>query len=185
MTRSDLRLPTAFRDASAADLRLRLDLPGQEALASRVVACGGWSIDLRILSASHQVLVAAPGSDVWSETVACAGVGAGLDAALPARYASDRTGVRYRFRSATSCLGAAAFRTTVDRLLTTLAHDPTAVCGVFPGDASGMTGVQARFRSDRVASWRTWHTYPQTGEVVVTCSRVERRPARVPTTVVA
>lgn len=185
MTRSGLRLPTAFRDVSAADLRLQLDLPGQQALASRVVARGGWSVDLRILSASHQVLVAPPGSDVWSETVACTGVGDEPDEQLPTRYATDRSGARYRFRSATSRLGTAAFRTAVDRLLVALADDPTALCGVFPGDASGMTGVQARFRSDRAASWRTWHTYPQTGEVVVTCSRVERRPARAPTPVVA
>jgi hypothetical protein len=50
------------------------------------------------------------------------------------------------------------------------------VCGVFPGDPLAVTGVRARFRSPTVTSWRTWHSYPQTGELVVTCTRVERRP---------
>ena len=51
------------------------------------------------------------------------------------------------------------------------------MCGVFPGDPLAVTGVRARFRSPTVASWRTWHSYPQTGELVVTSTRVERRPA--------
>lgn len=172
-----LRLPAAFRDVCAADLRLSLDLPVQDALVTRTVAGGAWAVDLRILGASHQVLLARRGSGICSETVACAAeAGPGGDR-LPTRHAREHDGVGYRFRSATVRLAPAAFRTRVDELLAALAADPVAVCGVFPGDASGVTGVQARFRSDRVASWRTWHTYPRTGELVVTCTRVERRPA--------
>jgi hypothetical protein len=172
-----LRLPAAFSDVSAADLRLGLDLPPQDALVTRTVADGERSLDLRILGASHQVLVIERGSVLCSETVACGTGAGGPDDGLPRGRVTDLPGARHRFWSTTSHLAPDALRTHVDDLLATLAADPAAVCGVFPGDPLAVTGVQARFRSPRTAAWRTWHSYPQTGEVVVTCTRVERLPA--------
>lgn len=172
-----MRLAAVFHDVSAADLRLCLHLPTQEALVTRTVADGERSLDLRILGASHQVLMTERGSVLCSETVAC-GTGAGVqDDGLPGRWVADLPGVRHRFRSATSHFRPDALRTRVSDLLAILAADPAAVCGVFPGDPLAITGVQARFRSPRAATWRTWHSYPQTGEVVVTCTRVEGLPA--------
>ncbi len=172
-----MRLPAVFQDVSAAALRLCLDLPTQEALVTRTVADGERSMDLRILGASHQVLMIERGRVLYSETVAC-GTGAGVqDDGLPRRRVTDLPGACHRFRSATSRLRPDALRRHVGELLALLSADPAAVCGVFPGDPLAMTGVQARFRSPRAATWRTWHSYPQTGEVVVTCTRVERRPA--------
>lgn len=171
------RIAAAFSDVSATDLRLRLDLPAQDALVSRTVADGGRTLDLRILGASHQVLLREGGSVLCTETVACPRDGRTDDRGLPSRLAQDRDGIRHRFRSATLHLGPDALRSRVSALLDVLASDPTAVCGVFPGDPLAVTGVRARFRSPAVASWRTWHSYPQTGELVVTCTRVERGPA--------
>lgn len=171
-----LQLPAAFRDVCAADLRLSLDLPPQEPLLARTLEGSGWAAEVRILGASHQVLLSRAGSDLGAETVACVGPHH-LGERLPSRHATALDGARYRFRSATSRLPPSGLQATVADLLASLAADPGAVCGVFPGDASAMTGVQLRLRSPAVASWRTWHAYPQTGELVVTCTRVERRPA--------
>jgi hypothetical protein len=179
MSSAGLNLPTAYRDVCAADLRLSLGLPTQEALLTRAVAGPGWTAELRILGASHQVLLAGAGRDLCSETVACAGPRR-PDDRLPSRHTTTLDGARYRFRSATSRLQPAALRATVAQLLAALTADPAAACGVFPGDTSAMTAVQARLRSPRVASWRTWHAYPQTGELVLTCTRVERREPTSP-----
>ena len=171
------RIAAAFSDVSATGLRLRLDLPTQEALVTRTVAEGGRIVDLRILGASHQVVLSEAGSVLCTETVACPTDGGTDHGGLPGRRAGDRAGVRHRFRSTTLQLSPDALRSHVSALIDVLATDPAAVCGVFPGDPLAVTGVRARFRSPAVTSWRTWHSYPQTGELVVTCTRVERRPA--------
>ncbi len=171
------RLAAAFSDVRSADLELRLDLPAQEALVSRTVTDGRRVLDLRILGASHQVVLSEAGSLLCAETVACPRDGRTQDGGLPGRRSEHQHGFHHRFRSATLRLDPDELRARVDDLLAALAGDPAAVCGVFPGDPLAVTGVRARFRSPAVTSWRTWHSYPQTGELVVTCTRVERRPA--------
>jgi hypothetical protein len=171
------RIAAAFSDVRATDLRLRLDLPAQAALVSRTIADGGRTLDLRILGASHQVLLREGSSVLCTETVACPPDGAVHEGGLPGRLAGDRNGVRHRFRSTTLHLAPDDLRARVSALVDVLAADPAAVCGVFPGDPLAVTGVRARFRSPAVTSWRTWHSYPQTGELVVTCTRVEGPPA--------
>ena len=170
------RLAAAFSDVRSADLELRLDLPTQEALVTRTVTDGRRVVDLRILGASHQVLLSEAGSLRCAETVACPSDGRTHDGGLPGRRTEDRRGYRHHFRSATLRLDPDALQARVADLLEALAGDPTAVCGVFPGDPLAVTGIRARFRSPAVTSWRTWHSYPQAGELVVTCTRVERRP---------
>ena len=169
------QLPVAYRDAVAADLGLHLDLPAQDALVVRAVRGDGWRAELRILSASHQVLLERDGRGVWSETVACRLEGHPAPGPLPVRRRRASTAVAYTFRSTTSRLAPGGFRRKVDGLLEGLATHPHAVCGVFPGDALAATGLVVRFEPGGAVSWRSCHTYPQTGEVVTTSSRVALR----------
>ena len=48
-----------------------------------------------------------------------------------------------------------------------------ALLGRFPGNELAVTAVTADTDDDALI-WRTWHTYPQAGEVVVTSSRIDR-----------
>lgn len=176
MSTGVLDLPVAYRDVRAAGLRLHLALPPQEALRVRSVVVGGWVLDLRILGGSHQVGFGRAGAPGSSETVAChLGDGVLGAAGLPSRHVAVLDGLRYRFRSFTLRPAPAVFSRWVDALATRLSADAGAVCGVFPGDALGLTGVQVRSTTSDGLAWRTWHTYPQTGEVVVTGTSIGLR----------
>ena len=163
-----LELPVAFRDARAADLRLHLGLPSQPALATRPVGGDGWAADLRILGASHQVLVTRGGKTIRSETVAChlSGEGIALDA-IPIE------GPAYEFHATVVRLSPVAFRHHVEDLILEHAGDPQALCAGFPGEELGVTALRIDPLAGQAGSWlswRTWHTYPRTGDVVATSS---------------
>jgi hypothetical protein len=174
MTQNLLELPVAFADARAADLGLHLGLAPQPALAVRTVDGDGWTAELRILGASHQVLVERGGRRVCSETVAChlPSMSPRL-APLPDRY---RRGLDYEFRSQIDHLEPADFRRAVEDLLH---HQPDdgagqSLCARFPGDKLGTTAVHLDLHDGGDGArlrWQTWHTYPRTGEVVTTSSR--------------
>jgi hypothetical protein len=174
MTSDVLELPVAFADAQAADLELHLGLPPQPALAMCVVEQDGWTAELRILGASHQVLIRRGGRTLCSETVAChlPHSSAGL-APLPGRH---RSGGHYEFRSDVLRLEPAAFRLAVEDLLHHHGEDHSGrvLCARFPGDALGATALRLDphdAEEPTSISWRTWHTYPRTAEVVATWSR--------------
>lgn len=176
MTSGVLELPVAFRDACADELRLHLGLPRQAALATRLIDGDGWTVDLRILGASHQVLITEGERVMCSETVAChlAGEGHRL-AAIPPRCSA---GSEYEFQATVVRLSPAEFRSYVEDVISEHAHDARALCARFPGDELGATVL----RLEPVAgqdvnwlSWQTWHTYPRTGEVVATSSRTPLR----------
>lgn len=174
MTSDALELPVAFADAQAADLELHLGLAPQPALAMCVVDQDGWTAELRILGASHQVRIRRDGRTLCSETVAChlPHSSAGL-APLPCRH---RSGDHYEFRSEVLRLEPAAFRLTVEDMLHHHGgdHGGRALCARFPGDALGATALRLDRHDAEDAtsiSWRTWHTYPRTAEVVTTSSR--------------
>ena len=167
-----LELPVAFRDACAADLRLHLGLPPQAALATRPVAGNGWAAELRVLGASHQVLVTQGARTVRSETVACHLSGQGL--ALDSIPLQGPEPSEYEFHATVARLSPVAFRRCVEDLIVEHVGFAGALCARFPGEELGVTAV----RIDPVEggtgtwlSWRTWHTYPRTGEVVATSSR--------------
>jgi hypothetical protein len=177
VTAGVLELAVAYRDVRAADLRLHLGLVPQEPLAARTVTTRGWSVELRILGGSHQVVVEGMGGPAASETVACH-LGEGmLPGALPSRHLADVDGVGYRFRSRTTRFDPVAFDRWVVRATTALASGPRSLCAAFPGDRHGITGVEVRSASADTLAWRSVHTYPQTGEVVVTSTRLTRPPA--------
>lgn len=160
MTVTQIHVP--FVDVSAAGLRWAMGLPEQPALVERTIDLGDdRSLALRILGASHQVLVRHGERVLVSETVAC-----GLpDAdALPERVESGG----YLITSRVERLHGAQLRRAVADLLAVLDEDPCAVVGGFPGDPDAVTALVADEPTAGTVSWRTWHAYPQTGELVTT-----------------
>jgi hypothetical protein len=118
-------------------------------------------VQLRVLGASHQVVVGD-----WSETVACLPDRPG---ALPARE-ERRLGDRVvRFEA--SCERPADFAATVSRIVADCAADPHALVAEFPGSPLAVTALSA-CEVDGGVGWRTWHAYPQAGELVRTTSVV-------------
>jgi hypothetical protein len=49
---------------------------------------------------------------------------------------------------------------------------PNALGGVFPGSPDALTVLSAGADGPRV-TWSTWHTYPQTAEIVMTQTVLE------------
>ncbi|MFC0527545.1 DUF2617 family protein [Phytohabitans kaempferiae] len=140
-----VRLDTPYADTTAGDLSFALGLPELPAL--HVLRLPG--LELRLLGASHQVVWTAADGTRLVETVACL---PGHDAHLPSTV--DDQG--YAFTSTVEALEAAP-------LWRELADDPRALVGVFPGDPDAVTALRAVD-----GGWRTWHAYPQTGELVTT-----------------
>ncbi len=130
-----------------------------EPLAARRVALNSATVELRVLGASHQVLVGG-----FSETVAC-GLPGG--ATMPTK-SSDGP---YAFASRTERFAAPDYATRVRGLIDTLTGDPAAIVAGFPGSELAVTGLRAEQIDDAI-SWTTWHAYPQTGELVTTESRL-------------
>jgi len=139
----------------------------------RRLAGEGFELELRILGCSHQVIVRRPdpidGTDRrLSEVVACL---PGTRADLPTHFGRGAPGERYAFRSRVVGLDAAAHTARAAALGAEADQDPDALVGVFPGLPGALTALRCRVLP-RALGWRTWHTYPQTGEVVETSTRL-------------
>lgn len=146
-----------FVDVRGDTLRWALGLAARPALAVREVPVGdGRTLELRVLGASHQVLLRRGRQLLLSETVACDLAGAET---LPGRV--DRPG--YRFGSVVE--RPAGFAGAVSRLVGRLAGQDRAIVAEFPGLPHAVTALAAR--TDGLG-WETWHCYPQTGELVRT-----------------
>lgn len=159
-------LEVAFADVCARSLGWALGLPPCPALATLVVERAGWpEVELRLLGASHQVLVHADGALLCSETVAC-------DLAdgrpLPERSEAGR----YEFQSDVQRLDPTAFVAAVDRVVTALDDRDDALVGHFPGSPHATTGLAVELVAPHQLAWRSWHAYPQSGELVRTRSRL-------------
>jgi len=178
-----------YVDVSAHDLTLTLGAPRAAAIESlRLELCGCW-IELRLLGHSHQALV--DDGERASETVACL---PGVAGELPRR----RTDGGYDFRARVERLTGEAYAARARSVLACVADDPRALAGVFaaappPGPGSdspvcdaGGAGVTPGLAFTALAAhplangtgiaWTTWHGYPQSGEIVVTASRLEVGP---------
>jgi hypothetical protein len=153
-------LDTPYADTAAADLRFALGLPPQPALRTLQVALpGGEPVVLRLLGASHQVRF----RDV-DETVAYLPA---VSTALPEKY--DMSG--YSFTATVRRLDPAAFEAECTVLRRRAEREEHALAGVFPGARDALTVLAAR-AVDGGAAWWTAHAYPQTGELVLTETRV-------------
>jgi hypothetical protein len=170
-------LDAPYEDTTAAELSLALDTPERAALYTldlgRLDRLGLPAVRLRLclLGASHQVVLDHPDRDSLIETVACL---PGRRPELPATMADPGTG--YRFTARLRRLDPDAMAARTSALRRDLAADPYALIGVFPGGPEAITALRvdrhpqadAPAQVRRALRWRTWHAYPQTGELVET-----------------
>jgi hypothetical protein len=158
------RLDTRFADSRAADLSLAYGLRPLPALGTHRVTLPGIDLELRVLGASHQVVLGD-----WTETVACLPDRPG---ALPARDTQVVGDHVVTFEARVD--RPADFAAAVSRVIDSCSADPLALVAEFPGSPLAVTALAAAPSGDGVA-WQTWHAYPQVGELVWTSSVVSPR----------
>ncbi|MGX4657494.1 DUF2617 family protein [Micromonospora sp. SCSIO 07396] len=185
-------LNTPYVDTCAADLSLALGGPERPALHVRDLTLpGGVRLRLRLLGASHQVVLTVPaaGADAPApdrpggagglvETVACL---PGRPPHLPGDLHDEAGG--YRFTATVLRPAEGELHTRIAALRADLADDPYALVGVFPGDPDAVTALAVRPDAPGGSvRWRTWHAYPQTNELVLTETAVALPRAPQPRT---
>ncbi|MFH8367763.1 DUF2617 family protein [Streptomyces sp. NPDC018031] len=165
-------LKTAYIDTRAADLAWCLGREPLPALAVRQLQFGGTAVQLRLLGASHQVIL--DGADgTCSETVACI---PGSSTPLPLGVSTLVGDREYEFAARVETLSRGSFAGRAQELLALVADHPHGLAGTFPGDPHAFTAMLAQQHDGQVA-WRTWHAYPQEGQLVATRTRVSSRVA--------
>ncbi|HET6859703.1 MAG TPA: DUF2617 family protein [Streptomyces sp.] len=168
-------LKTAYTDTRADDLAWALGREPLPALAVLDLELGGSSLQLRLLGASHQVILEEEGG-TCSETVACM---PGSSTPLPLGVAKRLGEWEYEFAARVETLSQGQFAGRAQELLALVADHPNGLAGTFPGSPHAFTAMLAQWHEGQVR-WRTWHAYPQEGRLVVTRSRVGvRMPAVV------
>lgn len=167
-------LKTSYTDTRAADLAWALGRDPLPALALLDLELAGAKLQLRLLGASHQVLLEEEGRNC-SETVACM---PGSSTPLPLGV-SKRVGEwEYEFAARVETLTQGSFAGRAQELLALVAEHPHGLAGTFPGSPHAFTAMLAQ-RHEGQVRWRTWHAYPQEGQLVVTRTRIG---ARMPAT---
>lgn len=165
-------LKTAYTDTRAADLAWGLGREPLPALAVLDLQLHGFVVQLRLLGASHQVLLEGEGGRC-SETVACM---SGNSTPLPLGVSTLVDGREYEFAARVEELSQGAFAGRAQELLALVADHPHGLAGTFPGSPNAFTALLAQWNEGTVG-WRTWHAYPQEGRLVTTRTCVG---ARVP-----
>ena len=172
-------LPVAYTDTSATALGFSLTAPPQEPLARADGEVAGLPVSLRLLGASHQVLVGQHPQRHGQllETVACLPE---VTSDLPSSFQESG----YYFNARTETMDGEALAAAVAGIVAEVddhhARGLPALLGRFPGSPLALTAIVAGPGTDDPGSevlitWRTWHTYPQTGEVVMTSSSLWRQ----------
>ncbi|GGT53386.1 DUF2617 family protein [Streptomyces purpureus] len=163
-------LKTSYTDTRAADLAWALGRDPLPALAVLDLELTGAKLQLRLLGASHQVLLEEEQSSC-SETVACM---PGSSTPLPLGV-SKRVGEwEYEFAARVETLSQGSFAGRAQELLALVADHPNGLAGTFPGSPHAFTAMLAQ-RHEGQVRWRTWHAYPQEGQLVVTRTRIGAR----------
>ncbi|CAM5715404.1 DUF2617 family protein [Streptomyces sp. NPDC005930] len=160
-------LTTAYTDTRAADLAWALGREPLPALARLDIELTGAKLQLRLLGASHQVLLEEE-RGTCSETVACL---AGSSTPLPLGVAKRVGDWEYEFAARVEVLTPGSFAARAQELLALVSDHPHGLAGVFPGSPHAFTALLAR-RHEGQVHWRTWHAYPQEGRLVATRTRV-------------
>jgi hypothetical protein len=174
-------LQTAYSDTRAADLAWTLGREPLPALAVLDLDLAGARLQMRLLGASHQVLLEED-RGTCSETVACI---SGSSTPLPLGVSKRLGEWEYEFAARVETLSAGSFAGRAQELLALVADHPHGLAGTFPGIPHAFTAMLAQ-RAEGQVRWRTWHAYPQEGQLVVTRTRVGARmptdaPREVPT----
>ncbi|MGP3926558.1 MULTISPECIES: DUF2617 family protein [unclassified Streptomyces] len=160
-------LKTAYTDTRAADLAWALNREPLPALAEMKLQLGSATVQLRLLGASHQVLVEEERGQC-SETVACM---PGSATPLPLGVAKRIGAWEYEFAAHVETLSQSSFAGRAQDLLALVADHPYGLAGTFPGSPYAFTAMLAQFREGQLG-WRTWHSYPQEGRLVTTWTQV-------------
>lgn len=168
-------ISTAYFDTKAADLAWALGREPLPALACLDLDLAGATVQLRVLGASHQVLLECRGA-YCSETVACM---PGSRTPLPVGVSKRLGDIEYEFAARVETLSAGSFSGRAQELLALVADHPRGIAGTFPGDPDAFTALLAH-RDDDQVHWRTWHSYPQENRLVATRTRVAVPPAAGP-----
>ncbi|MCX4787746.1 MULTISPECIES: DUF2617 family protein [unclassified Streptomyces] len=163
-------LQTAYSDTRAADLAWALGREPLPALAVLDLDLAGARLQMRLLGASHQVLLEED-RGTCSETVACI---PGSSTPLPLGVAKRLGEWEYEFAARVETLSAGSFAGRAQELLALVADHPHGLAGTFPGSPHAFTAMLGQ-RTEGQVRWRTWHAYPQEGQLVVTRTRVGMR----------
>lgn len=177
---TDLVARTPFADTRASDLRFsagRAHRRGRRGLPPALAECpgpqvGGATSTLRVLGASHQVVLDFPGCR-WVETLSC-----GTDGE-PVVFPNGNVQLigdwAYACRLELEVCPDRAAMAAASASLDQLQHEVR--LGVrFAGDPDARTVVGASVGHDgaaEVLTWETWHLYPQHGEIVHTVSTAQ------------
>ncbi|MEN3582669.1 DUF2617 family protein [Streptomyces sp. ZYX-F-203] len=168
-------LTTAYTDTRASDLAWALGREPLPALATLDLRLGPSALQLRLLGASHQVILEQE-RGVCSETVACI---PGSRTPLPLGVAKRMDDWEYEFAARVELLSPGSFAVRAQELLALVSDHPHGLAGVFPGSPHAFTALLASHHAGQL-HWRTWHAYPQEGQVVATRTRVGVRSATPP-----
>jgi hypothetical protein len=160
-------LNTSYTDTRAADLAWTLGREPLPALATLDLELDAAELQLRLLGASHQVLLKED-RGTCSETVACI---PGSRTPLPLGVAKRVGDWEYEFAARVEVLAPGAFAGRAQELLALVSDHPYGLVGVFPGSPHAFTAMLANRHQGHV-TWRTWHAYPQDGQLVATRTRV-------------
>ncbi|MFF3847063.1 DUF2617 family protein [Streptomyces sp. NPDC002328] len=163
-------LHTSYTDTRAADLAWALGREPLPALATLDLELSGAQVQLRLLGASHQVLLEEE-QGRCSETVACI---PGSSTPLPLGVAKRLGDWEYEFAAHVEMLTPSQFTARAQELLALVSDHPHGLAGVFPGSPHAFTALLAQ-RHEGHVHWRTWHAYPQDGQLVATRTRVGMR----------
>jgi hypothetical protein len=163
-------LTTAYTDTRAGDLAWALGREPLPALATRELQLDGARLQLRLLGASHQVLLEED-DGACSETVACM---PGSSTPLPLGVAKQIGTWEYEFAARVETLSPGSFAGRAQELLALVADHPHGLAGTFPGAPHAFTALLVQRHAGQVR-WRTWHSYPQEGRLVSTRTRVGAR----------
>jgi hypothetical protein len=160
-------ITTSFTDTRANDLAWALGREPLPSLATLELELTEARVQLRVLGASHQVLLESP-AGTCSETVACM---PGSNTPLPLGVSKRLGNFEYEFAARVESLGAGSFMGRAQELLALVAEHPHGLAGIFPGDPNAFTALLAQRRGEQV-HWRTWHAYPQERRLVATRTRL-------------
>ncbi|MFD7691333.1 DUF2617 family protein [Streptomyces sp. NPDC059781] len=160
-------LNTSYSDTRAADLAWALGREPLPALATLDLELAGRKVQLRLLGASHQVLLEEE-RGLCSETVACI---PGSSTPLPLGVAKRVDDWEYEFAARVEMLPPETFAGRAQELLALVSDHPQGLAGVFPGSPHAFTALLAQSHEGQM-HWRTWHAYPQDGQLVATRTRV-------------